>query len=213
MLGPVPARVNADDPRRAAPGGRYRRCMTGLLEVDDCILLVIDAQAGFLDKVDRSVASAVVDRIAWLVTLARRLGVPIVVTEEEPGRNGPTHADVVAALGPDHPRHVKPTFGLTRTPAIVDAVGAHGRGTAVLVGLETDVCVAQSALGLLDHGWRTAVVRDAVASPDTSHEHGLARLRDAGVTLVGTKGLAYEWIRSVDRIALLPDRSPAGIVL
>jgi nicotinamidase-related amidase len=187
--------------------------MAHLLDVDDCSLVVIDVQPSFLDKVEPALASQVVDRIAWLAGLALRLEIPLVVTEEEPEINRPTHASIVAALPPDHLRHRKPTFGVGGSAQILDAIRAHGRSTAVLVGLETDVCVAQSALTLLDAGFRVAVVADAVASPGTSHEQGLARMRDAGVVVIGTKGLAYEWIRDVERLHLLPGRAPEGIVL
>ena len=51
---------------------------------------------------------------------------------------------------PSPPRCIKPTFGLAGTPEILDAVKATGRRTAVLVGFETDICVYQSAVGLLD---------------------------------------------------------------
>jgi nicotinamidase-related amidase len=111
-------------------------------------------------------------------------------------------------------RHWKPVFGVAENPAIVADIERHGRGTAVLCGLETDVCVAQSALGLDDRGFRVVVVEDAVASTGASHEQGLARMRDAGLELVGLKGLAYEWIRTVERAweldPLLSD-PPSGI--
>jgi nicotinamidase-related amidase len=75
-----------------------------------------------------------------------------------------------------------------------------GRRTTVLVGLETDVCVAQSALGLLERGYRVVAVADATGSPGTAHAAGLARMRDAGVIIVETKNLYYEWLRTVERV-------------
>ena len=60
---------------------------------------------------------------------------------------------------------VKPTFGLTGTPEIVERIERTGRRTAVLVGFETDVCVAQSAVGLKELGMRVVAVEDAVFSP------------------------------------------------
>ena len=59
----------------------------------------------------------------------------------------------------------KPTFGLAGTPEILEAVLATERRTAVLVGAETDVCVYQSAVGLLDAGLRVIAVEDAIFSP------------------------------------------------
>jgi nicotinamidase-related amidase len=190
--------------------------MAALIDVEDCVVVVIDAQPGFLRKLDEEWATTVRDRIAWLVRLAVALGVPVVVTEEEPDRNGGTAEPIDAVLPADTERHRKPAFGVAENPAIVADVERHGRGTAVLCGLETDVCVAQSALGLDDRGLRVILVEDAVASPGASHEQGLARIRDAGIELVGLKGLAYEWLRSVERAweldALLSD-PPPGITM
>ena len=88
---------------------------------------------------------------------------PVVVTEEEPERNG---ADRSAdRRGRGTPVFTKPTFGLAGTPEILDAVLATERRTAVLVGVETDVCVYQSAVGLLDAGLRVIAVEDAIFSP------------------------------------------------
>jgi nicotinamidase-related amidase len=174
-----------------------------LLDVDESVLCVIDVQPGFVDKLEKSEGVAVVQRVVWIAALARVLSVPTVVTEEEADQNGATLPDVVAQLGPDALRHAKPVFGLADVPEILADVEASGRRTTVLVGCETDVCVAHSALGLLDRGYRVVAVADAVASPDDGHERGLARMRDAGVVLVGTKGLLYEWVRTVDRAGVV----------
>jgi nicotinamidase-related amidase len=173
--------------------------MGRLIDDVDSVLVVIDTQPGFLRKLEEEHARRVEDRIRWLVRVARHLGVPVVVTEEEPDRNGPTSEAVRAALAEGQVRHAKPSFGLAAVPEIVADLERSGRRTAVLCGLETDVCVAQSALGLLDAGWRVVVVWDAVASPGEAHLQGIARAREAGADLVGTKGLAYEWLRTVDR--------------
>jgi nicotinamidase-related amidase len=166
---------------------------------EDCVVIVIDAQPGFypadLPAEDRANAATALERAAWLTGLAGRLDVPVVVTEEEPELNGTTDL----RLAPDAPRFVKPTFGLAGTPEILAAVQATGRPTAVLVGFETDVCVYQSAVGLLDVGLRVIAVEDAIFSPGEMHERGLTRLRDAGARLTHCKALGYEWARTVDR--------------
>lgn len=184
-----------------------------LLDADDSVLCVIDVQPGFVDKLgETDGANHVVQRVAWIAALARTLGIPVVATVEDPDRNGPIPAQVVARFPDGTPTFVKPVFGLADVPEIHAAVEASGRRSTVLVGLETDVCVAQSALGLLDRGFRVAVVRDAVASPGAAHADGLERMRAAGVILTSTKGLFYEWVRTVERAWEL-DRLMADIPL
>ena len=58
---------------------------------------------------------------------------------------------------------------------------------------------AQSAIGLKERGLRVVVVEDAVWSPGEMHDRGLARMTAEGVELNHCKGLAYEWVRSVDQ--------------
>jgi nicotinamidase-related amidase len=188
-----------------------------LLDVDDCVLAVIDVQDGFLGKLPDDESARLVDRIRWLCKLASWLHVPVVVTEEEPRKNGETVSAITEALAPETARHTKPAFALSACPAILEDVTRHDREAVVLCGLETDVCIAQSALGLLDLGKHVVVVEDAVASPGQAHAQGLARMGHAGVELVGLKGLAYEWLRTVERSvdfdAAIGRDAPAGIVL
>ena len=175
----------------------------GLLDRDESVLVVVDLQPGFLSRewfsqIDHDAADSAAERAGWLVALAVRLGVPVVVTEEEPERHGPTAARAAEHLPHDTRRFRKPTFGLTRTCEIAEAVRATGRTSAVLVGCETDVCVAQSAVGLAAGGFDCTVVEDATFSPGEMHERGLVRVASAGVSRNHAKGVAYEWLASVD---------------
>ena len=88
---------------------------------------------------------------------------------------------------------------LAGDPSIVEAIEQTRRNTCVLVGLETDVCVAHSALGLMQRGHRVVVVDDATGSPGTGHEFGLQRIRESGGLVLSVKGLFYEWTRTVER--------------
>jgi nicotinamidase-related amidase len=181
--------------------------MGRLLDREDSVLVIVDAQPGFTGAEDTDTGHAagqtvtadpVISRIAWLAGAAAALGIPVVITEEDPAVNGPTVAAIRARLPAGGPTAcVKPAFGLAAVPEIMAALEATGRRTAVLAGFETDVCVAQSALGLLDAGYRVAVVSDATGSPGPMHGHGLGRMRDAGVIVVHAKGVYYEWVRTL----------------
>ena len=168
-----------------------------LIDVDDSLLALIDVQTAFLDKLPRAESAILLERICWLVGVARWAGVPQVAMAEDISSNGALHPKLAAALPPETVVNDKMHFGFAAEPDILEAVRNCKRNTAVLVGLETDVCVCQSALGLLHRGLRVVVVADAVASPGPDHAYGLQRMRAAGVIVVGLKGLFYEWMRTV----------------
>src|SRR3954468_1917955 len=151
-----------------------------LIDVDDSILIVIDVQPPFLDKLPREDSQLLRNRICWLIRVAGWLRVPLIVTAEDIAREGGVDPQVVAALPAGAHVHNKMVFDLAADPAILAAVAQIGRKTAVLVGLETDVCVAHSALGLLGQGYQVAVVVDATGSPGSAHGFGLERAAEAG---------------------------------
>ena len=171
-----------------------------LLDADDSVLIVVDAQPGFSGRDDAAAAGANRARevAAWLVGAAATIAVPIVATEEDAATNGRTDPRIADRFPAGTPVLAKAVFGLGDVPEILAAVEATGRRSAILVGAETDVCVAQSAIGLRDRGYRVAVVSDATFSPGAMHELGLRRMAGAGVEIVHAKGVYYEWLRTVD---------------
>ena len=170
-----------------------------LINVDDSLLFVIDVQPPFLDKLPREDSQLLRNRICWLIGVAGWLRVPLIVTAEDIAREGGVDPQVARALPAGICVHNKMFFDLAADPAILAAVAQTGRKTAVLVGLETDVCVAHSALGLLRQGYQVAVVVDATGAPGTAHGFGLERAANAGALVTSVKSLFYEWMRTVER--------------
>jgi nicotinamidase-related amidase len=183
-----------------------------LLRRDESALLVVDTQEGFYGEervdVDRAAFEQFVARVAWVTGLARSLGVPVVVTEEDPGTNGPTSALVLERLPEGAAVLPKPVFAAGDNPPIAAALEATGRRTIVIAGLETDVCVAHSALSLMERGYRVAAVADALFSPAEAHLHGLERLRAAGVQTLSAKELLYDWTRTLAEVRALVAAHP-----
>ena len=181
-----------------------------LIQASDSVLVVIDVQDAFLDKLALAApsldatsapppdAATLVNRITWIVQLAQVLDIPMIVTAEDV----PVLGGVTAALQDRIHKHVvvhnKMIFNMADNPEIMQDLHATGRQTAILVGLETDVCIAQSAMGLVASGYQVAVVQDAVASPGVHHGYGLERMRHTGqIALTNVKGLYFEWMRTV----------------
>jgi nicotinamidase-related amidase len=188
-----------------------------LVRREDSVLVVVDAQPGFfsydgLKEDDAKRAADAVTRIVWMAGLAALLDIPAVVVEEGPERNGHTEPRILERVPPRTPTVEKPTFGLTACEEAVAAIRATGRRTIVLVGFETDVCVAQSAIGLVELGFRAAVLEDATYTNSAlEHERGIARMTGAGVERNHCKGLTFEWLHTVDRaIETLPEAAALG---
>jgi nicotinamidase-related amidase len=176
-----------------------------LVDRADSVLIIVDTQRRFVrdarnEHHERAAASAVLDRLVWLAGIATLLEIPTVIAEEGPDRNGPTEPRLLERVDLATPILVRATFGVAACPEIVDAIRATQRNTTVLVGFDTDVCIAQSAIGLRELGFRAVVVEDATySSHELQHQRGLARMSDAGIERNYCKGLALEWLRTIER--------------
>jgi len=183
-----------------------------LIDRDDCVLVVIDAQDGFYGPdradVDRVLMRASLDRAAWVCALAAALDVPTVVTEEDAATNGHTDPAIAAALPGLH-AFDKSVFGAADEPLVDAAVVATGRRTVVIVGMETDVCVTHAALGWADRGLRVLVVRDAVYSAGSANAAGIRRLEQEGITLLSAKQVYYEWLRTLPAVRAFDAAHPS----
>jgi len=124
-------------------------------------LLIVDVHERLLPTIDG--AERVVDRSLALMKMARLLHVPIFVTEHVPHKLGPT-TDALRTLVTQDEVCVKRHFSAADEPTIAQKVAAAGRPQLVIAGLESHVCVLQTALGFAERGYRPHVVTDACGS-------------------------------------------------
>ena len=189
---------------------------SSLLQVNDSILIAIDIQPHFVKKESKDEDNPLLQRMCWVIKVANWLSLPLIVTAEDIPHTGSVADEVLKILPTNTNIFNKMTFGLADQPDILEAVQDTERKTAVLIGYETDVCVAHSALGLMDLGYRVAVVADATGYPDTAHQIGLERIRHAGGIILSAKSLYYEWVRTVAKAMEFENsgiETPDGILL
>ena len=170
---------------------------SSLIDVNDSLLVAIDIQPHFVKKENKAENNPLLQRMCWVIKVANWLNVPLIVTAEDIPHTGNICAEVAQLLPPGTGIFNKMSFGLAAQPDIPKVVQNTNRKTAILIGYETDVCIAHSALGLIDLGYRVAVVADATGSPGEAHQIGLERIRGAGGIIVSAKSLYYEWILTV----------------
>src|SRR5262245_17585715 len=118
----------------------------------DTGLLVVDVQEKLTAKIPA--ADTVVRNIAFLIDGARLLGVPVQATEQYPKGLGPTVPELVPRL-PERPDKV--AFSCCAVPGVVEGFRRGARNKVLLAGIETHVCVLQTALDLLAQDFRIYV--------------------------------------------------------
>jgi len=156
------------------------------------LLAIIDVQERLLPAIPGS--DLVVHRCTRLATAAGLLGVATVVTEQYPQGLGRTAAPLAAVVPP---AASKMTFSCCGCEEFLAA--ATGVDAVVLAGLETHVCVAQTAIDLLARGLVVFIAVDAVASRHAlDHDIALRRLEAAGAILTTSEAVLFEWCRSAE---------------
>ncbi len=166
-----------------------------VLDAHDCVLVIVDFQQTFLDKLDAPQGNQLLRKACWLAAMARHLGIPVIACVED--GQYPMLAPALQATIGDAPVLRKTFYSVARDEAILKALAAIGRRSVVLIGFEADVCIAQSALGLLGLQYRVAVVEDVMYAPGQAHAQGLQRMGRAGITVLSLRALYYEWMADV----------------
>jgi nicotinamidase-related amidase len=160
---------------------------------------VVDVQERLLANVNEP--AQVLLGCARLVKGARRLGVPVMASEQDPGGNGTIIGDLKQLLADAAP-WPKRTFSCMRDPAIAADLAGRGRDQVVVAGVEAHVAVLQTAIDLKAKGYAAFVVADAVASrAPESRALALARLSAAGTAVVNVEMVLFEWLGGADHPA------------
>lgn len=156
-------------------------------------LLLVDVQERLVPAMAE--AESLLANAAILLKAATRLGIPLLASEQYPKGLGPTVSALAALLPPDSIQQ-KIAFSCADDPALIARIPGLARPQAVVCGIETHVCVLQTALDLVAGGYRCFVVRDACSSrKQASIDAALARMVQAGITIVTTEMVLFEWLR------------------
>lgn len=164
-----------------------------LLEQSQSCLFLVDVQEKLSPYVLHS--ESIVSRCHWLLRLAREMNVPIVGSEQYPKGLGETvdplknYLDAESCVEKIH-------FSSFQEPSFKSLCQNTNKQQFILAGIETHVCVLQSALEMSEAGFDVFVVVDAVSSRNkVDHECGLKRMQQNGIHLVSAEMIFFEWLR------------------
>jgi len=156
-------------------------------------LLLVDVQEKLIPHVQD--AEQLVGRCGWLMRLAYMLKVPVLICEQYPKGLGITVEPLRQLASPYEPFE-KVDFSCYRDEAIVKKWHQLNKKQFIIMGIETHVCVLQTAMDILQHSDNEVfIVVDAVsARSDHDHKYGLKRMKQAGAQLVTHEMVFFEWV-------------------
>jgi len=164
-----------------------------LLNKNDSILLLIDIQ----EKLTPFVLNKehFIKRGEWLLRLATKMKVPVLVSEQYPKGLGPT-IDPLKQYTAAKNCIEKVHFSCMQEPNYVHRLSEFKKNQLILFGIEAHVCVLQTALEMQNAGFDVFVVVDAVSSrSELDLKYGLKRMKQEGVHLITAEMVFFEWLR------------------
>jgi nicotinamidase-related amidase len=165
-----------------------------LLAVADSGLLVVDVQEKLIGLIPEH--RRIVWNIGRLLDGARTLGVFAAATEQYPQGLGPTVPILAQRFDstPDNPVPGKVMFSCRGCPKTFETFRERGLHKLLIVGIETHVCIQQTALDAMANGFRVYIAVDAVGARfSIDHDTALRRLEATGATLTTTESALFEW--------------------
>ncbi len=166
--------------------------LPGRLDPEDTFLLVIDMQEPFSKVIGEF--NSIVGAIVLLAKVSKLLGIPVVGTEQVPEKLGRTVQEVDELL---NEKMEKSHFDAFRDERIRERLLGLGRKKILLTGIETHICVLQTALSAAASGFEVHLVSDATGSTfPEDKEVTLTRLLQEGIYVTTSESVVYELLGS-----------------
>ncbi len=172
---------------------------TNRLNIDDCLLVLIDFQERLMPSIYEN--ENIEDSVCKLVRGCRFLGVPIITTQQYTKGLGETVPSILKSLNEpleetstlDMPIIEKVTFSCMMNDEFAATVQKTGRKTVILTGVESHICVSQTALDLINNGYEVILVNDCVSSrKKEDKEISLRRLGKCGAIVSTYESVLFE---------------------
>lgn len=165
-----------------------------MLNNEDSLLLIIDVQERLVSMLDKNV---VVNRTATLAKAANILGIPIIATQQYSKGLGLIVEPVKQNFAPNTTIFEKSAFSAVQESGFLDSLKSFNKKQIVICGIETHVCVHQTAADLITEGFEVYVVKDACASRRKyEFKQGIERMQANGAKISCLEIALFEWLKS-----------------
>ncbi len=166
-----------------------------LVRREDSVLLLVDIQVRLAAAMAGAERAQVERSAGILAQAAALLGVPVLVTEQYPRGLGATTDPVATKLPPQTPVLEKSCFACTDAAPVQEQLNELHRRQVVVAGMESHVCVLQTAFGLAADGYQVFVVEDAICSRSPLHHRNAIERMRACAVISNSESVLFEWLR------------------
>ena len=164
-------------------------------KTENCVCVIVDVQAKLLPAMQQP--EALLNRVQLLVKGMNELQLPVVVTEQYPQGLGGTVPELAELFTPATRVIAKTSFSCFGEEEFVKAMDIEKRPVLIICGIESHVCVAQTALDALNAGYKVFIASDAVNSRKNSDkETALAFLRHAGCNVISSEAILFMLLKT-----------------
>ncbi len=166
-----------------------------ILNIEDSLVLIIDVQERLLNAVFNK---NLLEKKAEIITKAAKiLDIPVYLTEQYPKGLGSTISVIKDVLDKENCCFEKIAFSALENKELLAALKKENKKQIILFGIETHICVNQTAEALIKEGFEVCVVSDACGSRvEMEYAAGLTRMKDNGAFIITTEIALFEWLKS-----------------
>ena len=172
----------------------------------ESVLIIVDYQDAILNTFDEPIRAQLRRQTILAIRMAQQLKLPIIVFEQYPKGLGQTNEEIREVLGDDYQPIPKKVF--SGAGLVLDRLEKIGRRQLLILGIETHICVMQTAVDLLDTGYAVFPLADAVGSRYTHDwRSGLEVMTRAGAQPITLQTVLYNYLNAAegpDFKAMLP---------
>ena len=164
---------------------------------DNSLLIVVDIQSRLTAAMSITEVQQMFTHVGRLLESSEILNIPVLLTEQYPKGLGPTDCSILDKLPRQTEKFDKTGFSCCSAEGFDTVLQQNNKQQIILVGMETHVCVLQTAVDLMQQGFQVFVVADAVCSRNNEHKHNaLQRMQSLGITVTNHESVIFEWLRT-----------------
>lgn len=163
------------------------------LSAENSLVIIIDIQERLVSALDKDI---VVSKAIKIASAAKSLGIPVLVTEQYPKGLGNTVPQLKEVLPANAEIVEKTSFNALLEDGMAEKIASYGKKQVVLFGIETHICVHQTAAALLEAGYEVYIIKDACASRSKyEFKQGIDIMYQNGAKISCVEIALFEWLK------------------